>query len=695
MKRISILKDAKLSGAVTNAKAALGEKGDSERGSVLVFAAVLLFVLIAVGALAVDISALESRAQTLQNAADAAALGGATTLSETGSTGQADLMVRSLLRHNNVDLNEDGVSYTVSYQAGNKVRVTVTDSKPDVFLAFLPGLELDGVTRSAVASRPTANLPNLPPDIPISPPFATQYTEDAEDVLYPVPFGSQLYFPVLASNSIGCTDRSLNWGGGQNCTWSHQDQFPSYGPSSLQIAHAAVASNKIWYVGHDDGTDLMVFCFEPLADRPCNSHLTLAEFETPEHPVGGGIVEYRHKVWVIDANLKTYCIDPDTGSLCSSAPNGFSTSMRHHMLEGVSPPWRESRSDLSTSDNQGHVVGDGIDRILDESTGRLYHTQQVFTDPDDTDGGTELWLDCVDLDYMGPCSSFTPSQIEANTNNFRGRLHFTRTTEGTIDGLCARLNTSWRCFSTNGAVNGNGTNMSAAESIFAANFTGSWSSDFFGTSTYHQGSNRLFIPLKESRSAVMCWDFTEQAECGVRNIRQKSGLGWQKVPITGLITEGNCLIGHGDYKVVRFSIYFEDNTTCNGTIEPGRGATQDIWAISMSSSNGYWPLARVGVGSRFAGENPIPTNYFSTNFSKFEVTVYAGDNMGTEVLSTVDLVLNPARTSINLDGVDPALGRVTIAVKAKPRGSAHPWNNESTTPYIYFDSPIADPQLDG
>jgi Flp pilus assembly protein TadG len=94
-------------------KARLPQRKDSrgERGSILVMAAIgMLSMLLAVG-LGVDISRFYLAKTELQNAADAAALAGASALNS-HATGISDAVARATQAMNNYDFNNTGVSLT-------------------------------------------------------------------------------------------------------------------------------------------------------------------------------------------------------------------------------------------------------------------------------------------------------------------------------------------------------------------------------------------------------------------------------------------------------------------------------------------------------------------------------------------------------------------------------------------------------
>src|SRR5215831_13598389 len=73
-----------------------GASGRRERGAVIIWLALFLLVLIGFGSLSVDVAKLAATRTQLQNAADAAALAGASAVDpETGNIIQATAIVRA------------------------------------------------------------------------------------------------------------------------------------------------------------------------------------------------------------------------------------------------------------------------------------------------------------------------------------------------------------------------------------------------------------------------------------------------------------------------------------------------------------------------------------------------------------------------------------------------------------------------
>ncbi|CAH0164142.1 hypothetical protein SRABI26_01027 [Arthrobacter sp. Bi26] len=147
------------------------ENQDSERGAAGVLVAVMMLVLIGVGAIAVDVGQIYAERAELQNAADAGALAGAQICSETAGCTQADAnAVAALLANQN---SKDGVSRVrfVDLSVPFEVTVstaTVNGTNGSGFLSKLFANALDtpdigvGATATAKWEFPTRGRSILP-----------------------------------------------------------------------------------------------------------------------------------------------------------------------------------------------------------------------------------------------------------------------------------------------------------------------------------------------------------------------------------------------------------------------------------------------------------------------------------------------------------------------------------------------------
>lgn len=148
-----------------------GQHPDNEQGAAGVLVAVMMLVLIGVGAIAVDVGQIYAERAELQSAADAGALAGAQICSETGGCAQGDAnAVAALLANQN---SKDGVSRVrfVDLSVAGEVTVstsTINGSNGSGFLSKLFANALStpdvsvGATATAKWEYPTRGRSILP-----------------------------------------------------------------------------------------------------------------------------------------------------------------------------------------------------------------------------------------------------------------------------------------------------------------------------------------------------------------------------------------------------------------------------------------------------------------------------------------------------------------------------------------------------
>ena len=123
-------------------------RSHAERGATMFLAAIMIIIVLLGGAIAVDLSITANRGQSLQNAADSAALAGVQALrqsmGENTEAGPADeqaarLAVESLLRQNGIT----DITPIIEFPDENdtEVRVTLLDSDPGLLLSGITGVE--------------------------------------------------------------------------------------------------------------------------------------------------------------------------------------------------------------------------------------------------------------------------------------------------------------------------------------------------------------------------------------------------------------------------------------------------------------------------------------------------------------------------------------------------------------------------
>ena len=126
----------------------LGQEPDSERGAAGVLVAVMLLVLLGVGAISVDVGQMYAERAELQNAADAGALAGAEICSVAGGCAQADAdAVAALIANQNSRDGRSNVRFVDLSVAGD---ITVGTST------------INGATGSSFLSKLFANALNTP-----------------------------------------------------------------------------------------------------------------------------------------------------------------------------------------------------------------------------------------------------------------------------------------------------------------------------------------------------------------------------------------------------------------------------------------------------------------------------------------------------------------------------------------------------
>lgn len=134
----------------------------STRGQMLAVAALVLPVMMGMGALAVDVGYLYVARNTLQNAADAGAMAGANILAGSSNQGTASQEAASFANQNTSGIGYlAGASPAVSFPTGTSVRVAITHSVP---LFFAPVFGFSAAAVSVTATAGFAAVNSLPPN---------------------------------------------------------------------------------------------------------------------------------------------------------------------------------------------------------------------------------------------------------------------------------------------------------------------------------------------------------------------------------------------------------------------------------------------------------------------------------------------------------------------------------------------------
>ena len=360
---------------------------DRERGAVLVLLSLFLFIFLAVAALAVDLSALSARGQTVQNSADAAALAAVADYKEellaSGSEAAAEaaanaavermLIQNGLTDPNNPGSLRPGISWTIDFDPdGDALIVTVTDDDAQVFVGEVVDFR-PSVTRRAKAEFFACRV-ECSYEVRIPKPFPSVRAKGFGDGYKPIPVGTRMY--SLNHNSTGrhivCVDRETAapcWPSLERVAYSSSVGFSSRNP---EMPHAAVVGTTIYWSA-SDASGHRLFCWETTTDTPCSTAVTLSTKPRGNRSVhtlitdrkdedrGGGTVAVNGKIFVFTDDHRVHCYEPGVG-LC--LPNGGVDTA----LGAIGFPDNEP-----VDGNHGG----SIDRIVDENTGYIYSSLHI------------------------------------------------------------------------------------------------------------------------------------------------------------------------------------------------------------------------------------------------------------------------------------------------------------------------------
>jgi len=599
-----------------------------ERGAVLMLLAILMFVIMVSGALAVDISALERRGQTLQNIADAAALGASTTWVSTGDQMAATEVMMELFDQNGLDIASSDVSAQISFPSDNEVEVTLIDSSPDVYLAGILGfgssLERDA-SAELVACDSDCGI-----DVELGRPFSSLTALGNGDGYRPISVGNRLYGINHHGTDISCIDRITLSG-----CFAPRSAFPSSSDAiSDQLVTTATVGTRIWWTAQER-TRLALFCWETVTETPCSTVRTVQWSTRADHlgdqyrQRGGGMAEFGGRLFVFTDDHRVHCFDPGPEQFCPGYPQSTD-------LAGSVNPWNPYYEQ----------TGSGIDRIVDKESGRIYYAMRARESGGGVQEGT--WLDCWNASTNSKCASFTPNRIHASGNRRTGRLFFYHNTQGDIEGVCSTGISEITCTDLNG------NDASWLESaLFDLEQNLPQPSDYskaHGTHMYHPPTNRLFLTKPRWMSTITCWDFTTQSMCGTLYGSQNG------MPTSdyGFIYEDNCLFALG-----HTSIFW----SFTADLEPGcPGSTAVARIDRCSCSDGQ----RWGI---------IEFDFAPGEFDTFDVQILdpAGNVVlpadGTSVISLAD-----GDAQIDLDELPLTYEYLQVSVYAEPNGS-DPWSD--------------------
>lgn len=522
-------------------RVSVSAESDGERGAVLAFVAIFLTVLVMVAALALDLSALERRAQTLQNTADAASLAGVATWERTGSMAQAELTALDIIRQNG--LVESDVTASVTFPTDNRIQVTLVDAEPDVFLGSFMGM--GGALERGAQAKLVRCDPGCNRSVELPAPFQPTSVVGSGDGYYPVAVGNRFYAINHDGDEIACVDRATS----SQC-WRGKLALPYSGATAGPVSHTVVVGTRIyWSAQHDTG--LSMFCWETRTEESCGATLLAGLARAPLgekfQQRGGGVAAVGARVFAFTDDHRVRCLVAPSMTECPGYGGGRMTGLGQLGFVPLDPALG--------------VSGSNIDRVI-HPDGRIYHTLQIAsTTASDAAYDTGIWLDCWDTSIDMPCGGFSPSKIHDVAQRQAGRLFFYRTSAGTPAGVCSTGAGDLAC--TDLAGNPDPSLESTLASLESALPAATTYTNGMGIHTYHPESNRLFLTSPRQLSTVHCWDFDTSSYCGSR-YGFANGAETQDY---GFAVEGDCLFGVGHTSVF-WAITSDMSAGCPGaTVE--------------------------------------------------------------------------------------------------------------------------------
>lgn len=359
-------------------------------------------VALLMGAVAVDLSSVAARGQTLQNAADAAALAGVQAYRETaGDEAAATAAVEDLLIQNGIELN-GSVSYDVEFPDPNfltQVQVSLLDDDPNLFLAGVTGV-MSEIERSATAEfRSCAVGCGIQVEIP--PPFDSIDAAGSGDGYKPIRMGSRFY--ALNHNSTSgdlvCVDVATDAGCWDNGDGVHQASDVvrgAYNGSSQvtpEMPQTAVYETRIYWAGSTSlGTFL--YCYETATDTPCSQSTTINALQRgtnndPYNPGdlkdsrkdrnrASGTVLAGNQIYVFTDDHRVHCFDPSINLGGGTVPRCLGTNASGDETQlGL--------GGFPAGDPLDGNHGSSIDRVVDPATGYIYSTLHIRQIPTQID----------------------------------------------------------------------------------------------------------------------------------------------------------------------------------------------------------------------------------------------------------------------------------------------------------------------
>ena len=365
----------------------------AQRGAVLFLVVLTVLIVMVAGAIAVDLSAAATRGQSLQNAADSAALAGVQafrqsmgerTEANAADEAAAEAAVLALLEQNGITNLTPQISFT-DPENDTEVKVTLYDENAGYLMSGFTGGSIGSVERSATARFERCEDGCLK-EVDIPPPFVAVDAFGDGDGYKPIPVNDRLYSinhqsgDGRGNQQITCVRRApqiLPDGSKEWHCWDAPGMlaYPSgYIPTvTPEMPHAAVYGSKIYWASSTSSGHYL-FCFETETPAPCSTPYQISTdahaIDLPKREIhrGGATVMVNDLIYTFTDDHMVHCIVPgDTMTSCGSAQTSL------------------GEAGFPAGDPADGNHGSSMDRVVDETTGRIYSTIHIVSTPGNVD----------------------------------------------------------------------------------------------------------------------------------------------------------------------------------------------------------------------------------------------------------------------------------------------------------------------
>lgn len=302
--------------------------GRDERGAVLIFVAAMLVILVLSAAIAVDLGARSARGESLQNAADAAALAGVAQFVRTGDPAQGQAAALELLRQNGIDPDSDEIDIVFDYPGAGQMTVEITDNtNAPLFGSIVSGNS--EVTRDSTAELEICGN-SCVAELEVPPPFSEIQALATGDGYIPLPLGDRVYAVNHREDGaqVICVTKDS-----QICPEGYPKNTAPTGRNQDYQPQNPVIDGRIYGVTQAN-VGLYLDCYDTNTHNSCGSDLlwNVTEYGTGvnENNRGSGTTEVNGEIFVFLDNRTVACRNPDLSDCAAGGNHSDGTGLPPH-----------------------------------------------------------------------------------------------------------------------------------------------------------------------------------------------------------------------------------------------------------------------------------------------------------------------------------------------------------------------------